>query len=50
MELPKINLNEDPHGIILLYDNLESTKRRLKSIGVDSDSYSTVLLPIILSK
>ena len=50
MELPKINSNEDLHGIRLLYDNLESTTRSLKSIGVDSDSYSTVLSPIIMSK
>ena len=50
MEIPKINSNEDLHGIRLLYDNLESTTRSLKSIGVDSDSYSTVLSPIIMSK
>ena len=50
MNSPKISANEDLRGIRALYDKVVSTTRNLKSMGVKSNSYSTVLSPIIMSK
>ena len=50
MDLPKIISNEDTHRIQVLYGHIESTTRSLKSIGLNSESYSMVLSPILMSK
>ena len=50
MQLPKVSTNDDLRGLRILYDKLETTTRSLKSIGINSDSYSAILSPVIMSK
>ena len=50
MELPEISRSEDVLILRQLYDQVEATVRSLGGIGVNSDSYGTFLIPIIMGK
>ena len=50
MDLPKVTKENDLRSLRQLYDKTESTVRSLKGIGITTESYGTLLTPIIMSK
>ena len=50
MSLEAVTSNNDTKSLHHLYDMLESNIRSLKSLGVESGTYSTLLCPIVISK
>ena len=50
LQLPKVSTNDDLQGLRILYNKLETTTRSLKLIGINSDSYSAILSPVVMSK
>ena len=50
MELPKIVSNTELRKLRHFYDKAEATVRSLKSLGVDTNGYSTFITPVIMAK
>ena len=50
MALSKVTKENDLRGMRQLYDRTESAVRSLKGIGISTESYGTLLTPIIMSK
>ena len=50
VQLPVIKNNNDINGLKLLYDQIESSVRNLKSLNVGSSGYGTLLVQLINDK
>ncbi len=50
MDLPKVEKYDDLKCLRVIYDKTETAIRSLQSIKVTTESYGTVISPIILSK
>ena len=50
VELPKIVSNKELRKLIILYDKTKATVHSLKSLGVDTNGYSSFITPVIMSK
>ena len=50
MKIPMVGDMDDARGLRQVYDRVESNLRSLKSLGVGSESYGCLLVPVILSR
>ncbi len=50
LRLPSISSVRDVKGMRSIYDSIESNVRSLKSLGVNSEMYGSLLAPVMMSK
>ena len=50
IDQPKGTASEEVHKLRMLYDKTEGTVRSLKGMGIDANSYSTFITPVIMSQ
>ncbi len=50
LSLAKVGSMNEPHKVREIYDKIETNIRGLKALGINSDQYGTLLMPILLSK
>ena len=50
LKLPVVTSLSDIRRIRYIYDKIESSVRGLQGLGINSDSYGNLLIPIMLSK
>ena len=50
LNVSPVYASNDAGRLINVYNKVESNVRSLQSLGVESDSYGTMLVPLMLSK